>query len=127
LYGTDCAYRANVNRFETYCRRKEEAALAASLSGFYTVKDSSSGRGLIPIGNSWTRRLFDGDFYRCGGRHRHPAQIVVTDRGDLPFDRGLMFAEPTLRVFVVTGSRLAGQGPEAGVRFEHFLVAATPV
>lgn len=35
-------------------------------------------------------------------RSRHPAQIVVTSRGDLRFDEGLMFLEPELRVFVIT-------------------------
>jgi riboflavin biosynthesis pyrimidine reductase len=43
------------------------------------------------------------------GRSRHPAQIVVTDRGDLRFDDGLMFNEPELRVFVVTRSGAAGE------------------
>jgi len=38
------------------------------------------------------------------GRSRHPAQVVVTDRGDLRFDEGLMFQEPDLRVFVITRS-----------------------
>jgi riboflavin biosynthesis pyrimidine reductase len=36
------------------------------------------------------------------GHARHPAQVVVTDRGDLRFDDALMFQEPSLRVFVVT-------------------------
>lgn len=38
---------------------------------------------------------------------RHPAQVVVTDRADLPIEGGLMFNEPTLRVFVVTRSTSA--------------------
>ncbi len=183
MYGTQCAYRANVNRFETYCKRKEEAALAASLSGFRSVEDDSRSRDMTAIGSDWTRRLFDGPFYRSAGpgislvfvqsrdgntvapdpstlgggetdKHlvyeglsrvdadgvlagattarseemvfsnwhpelvalrqarghgRHPAQIVVTDTGDLPFDRGLMFTEPGLRVFLITGSRLAAE------------------
>lgn len=36
------------------------------------------------------------------GRPRHPAQIVVTGRASLRFDDGLMFQEPSLRVFVIT-------------------------
>jgi riboflavin biosynthesis pyrimidine reductase len=36
------------------------------------------------------------------GRDRHPAQIVLTNRGDLRFDDGLMFLEPALRVFIIT-------------------------
>jgi riboflavin biosynthesis pyrimidine reductase len=38
------------------------------------------------------------------GRSRHPAQVVVTDRGDLRFDDALLFNEPDLRVFIVTGT-----------------------
>jgi 5-amino-6-(5-phosphoribosylamino)uracil reductase len=45
------------------------------------------------------------------GRARHPAQVVVTDRGDLRVDDGLMFNEPELRVFIVTKS-----GAAAGIR-----------
>lgn len=41
------------------------------------------------------------------GHDRHPAQVVVTDGGELPFDRGLMFNEPSVRVFVVTRSPVA--------------------
>jgi riboflavin biosynthesis pyrimidine reductase len=51
------------SRFEAYCRRKEAAASAAPLVGFRTVVDRASGQGLRPIGNHWTRALFDGDFY----------------------------------------------------------------
>ena len=36
------------------------------------------------------------------GKSRHPAQVIVTDKGDLRFDDGLMFQEPALRVFVIT-------------------------
>ena len=51
---------------ERYVIRKEELAAAARLSGFYTVEDAAAGRGLAAVGNPWTRRLFDGDFYRSG-------------------------------------------------------------
>jgi riboflavin biosynthesis pyrimidine reductase len=36
------------------------------------------------------------------GHSRHPAQVIVTERGELRFDDGLMFLEPDLRVFVMT-------------------------
>jgi riboflavin biosynthesis pyrimidine reductase len=42
------------------------------------------------------------------GHARHPAQVIVTGRGDLPIESGLMFNEPTLRVFLITRSLLAG-------------------
>ena len=190
-----CASRANVTRFETYCERKKNLALATPLSGFRTIEDVTAGYALVPIGNDWTRRLFDGDFYRSPdrsgeyrspdrtgerplvslvfvqsrdgntgadnpstlgggetdthliyeglsrvdadavlagattargdrivfsvwhpelvdlrrslGRARHPAQIVVTDRGDLPIERALMFEEPDVPVFVITRSPVA--------------------
>ena len=38
------------------------------------------------------------------GRPRHPAQVVITERGNLRFDDGLMFQEPELRVYVMTSS-----------------------
>src|SRR5688572_32773447 len=41
------------------------------------------------------------------GCSRHPAQVVLTDRGDLRYDDGLMFQEPELRVFVITRSGAA--------------------
>jgi riboflavin biosynthesis pyrimidine reductase len=172
-----------VTPFETYCQRRQKEALSASLSGFYTIEDASAGYGLVARGNDWTRRSFDGDFYRvrdgqsdlplislvfvqsrsrntvadnpstlgggetdkhliyeglsrvdadgilagaatarsermvfsvwhpelvdlrCSlGHRRHPAQVVVTDSGDLPIERGLMFAEPSLPVYLITKS-----------------------
>lgn len=169
--------------FETYCQRRQKEALSARLSGFYTIEDASAGYGLVALGNDWTRRYFDGDFYRvrdgrsdlplislvfvqsrsgntvadnpstlgggdtdthliyeglsrvdadavlagaatarsermvfsvwhpelvdlrCAlGRRRHPAQVVVTDSGDLPIERGLMFEEPSLPVYLITKS-----------------------
>jgi riboflavin biosynthesis pyrimidine reductase len=66
------------SRFEAYCRRKEAAACAASLAGFRTVFDRASGHGLRPIGNDWTRALFDGDFYvRDSGLPGLPAVSLV--------------------------------------------------
>jgi riboflavin biosynthesis pyrimidine reductase len=176
-----------VTPFERYVKRKEELAAAQHLSGFYTVDNGTADRGLVAVGNAWTRGLFDGNFYRsepadavhpavslvfvqsrsgntvadnpaalgggetdkhliyeglsradadavlagastargerivfsvwhpelvalrlASGRARHPAQVIVTGRGDLPFESGLMFNEPTLRVFLITRSLLAG-------------------
>jgi riboflavin biosynthesis pyrimidine reductase len=172
-----------MTRFQVYCLQRENEAVKARLSVFRTVREETSGKGVVPIGNSWTRRLFDGNFYRSAGvgvnrsvvslvfvqsrdgdtvaddpsvlgggetdkhliyeglsrvdadavmagantargehtvfsvwhpelvalrrtlgHRRHPAQIVVTDSADLPIEGGLMFGEPTLRVFVVTRS-----------------------
>jgi riboflavin biosynthesis pyrimidine reductase len=188
LYGTECASHANVDSFLTYCEHKEKAAAAARLSGFYTVRRAPADSPVLAIGNEWSRRLFDGDFYRSEaagsalpvvslvfvqskdgntvaadpstlgggesdkhlvyeglsridadavmagaatarsermvfsvwhpelvalrlerGHPRHPAQIVITHRGDLPIERGLMFNEPSLRVFLITRSGMVGE------------------
>jgi riboflavin biosynthesis pyrimidine reductase len=158
-------------------------AAAARLSGFYTVRCALADSPVLGLGNGWSRRLFDGDFYRSHvvdealpavslvfvqskggntvaanpstlgggesdkhllyeglsrvdadavmagaatargerivfsiwhpelvslrllrGHDRHPAQVVVTDRGDVPIEKGLMFNEPSLRVFLITKS-----------------------
>jgi riboflavin biosynthesis pyrimidine reductase len=171
-----------MTRFEIHCQQREKLAISARLSGFRTAAEETSGKEVVPVGNDWTRRLFDGDFYRSGGagrrpvtslvfvqsrdgntvasdpatlgggetdKHliyeglsrvdadavmagagtarsedmvfsiwhpelvslrlglghaRHPAQVLVSGTGNLPVERGLMFTEPTLRVFVVTRS-----------------------
>ena len=175
-----------MTRFETYCEHREKEAIEASLSGFYTIQDASAGYDLVSLGSDWTRRLFDGDFYRVRerpgecpltslvfvqsrdgntvaddpstlgggdtdkhliyeglsrvdadavlagaatarsasmvfsiwhpelvelrrslGKPRHPAQVVVTASGNVPIERGLMFEEPTLPVYLVTRSPVA--------------------
>jgi riboflavin biosynthesis pyrimidine reductase len=35
------------------------------------------------------------------GKPRHPAQVVVTHRGDVPLDRGLMYTTPELPVWLI--------------------------
>ena len=54
------------NRFDAYCRRKEEAALAAVIPGYVTVSTHLAG-GLAALGNTWTHAMFDGPFYRSAG------------------------------------------------------------
>ena len=45
---------------------------------------------------------------RCvAGRYRHPAQVVVTASGSIPFDHCIMFDEPELRVIVITRGSVA--------------------
>jgi riboflavin biosynthesis pyrimidine reductase len=41
------------------------------------------------------------------GLPRHPAQIVITNSGDLPYERGLMFTTPELRVWLIAPARVA--------------------
>ena len=42
------------------------------------------------------------------GLPRHPVQVLVTNSCDVPFDRCLLFHEPSLQVIVVTRTILAG-------------------
>lgn len=187
MYGTRSAFSGCVSeRFEAYCRHKEELARRARPAGFQTI-----GRGCPPddalvLGNEWTHSLFDGSFYVSAapnralpalslvfvqsrnrntgapdpstlgggptdlhvvyeglsrvaadavlagattargealvfsvwhpeivalrselGKPRHPAQVVVTHRGDLPFDTGVMFTTPELRVWVIAPTATA--------------------
>jgi len=172
--------------FDVYCRRKESAAAAADIPGYAAIF-SDAVDGVVTVGNAWSRRMFDGPFYRSaaaiasdlpianlvfvqsregntgaddpstigGGetdkhliyeglsrvdvdavlagavtarerelvfsvwhpelvelrrvlsRPRHPAQVIVTRSGALPFDDGLMFTTPELRVIIVCGSDAA--------------------
>lgn len=50
-------------RFETYCRRREQAALAAEIPGYVTREDKPPG-DIVRIGSDWSRAFFDGPFYR---------------------------------------------------------------
>ena len=51
-------------RFDAYARRKTEAAVAAHLEGFATVREPEETENLTAVGNVFARRLFDGPFYR---------------------------------------------------------------
>jgi riboflavin biosynthesis pyrimidine reductase len=51
-----------VNTFDEYVAQKEAEAARAVLSPFVTEVDQPAS-DVIPIGNAWTRRMFDGRFY----------------------------------------------------------------
>ena len=51
------------SRFAAYCRRREEAAAHAVLPGYTTIRTGDVS-GMVACGTAWSRRLFDGDFYR---------------------------------------------------------------
>jgi len=55
--------RRMTGRFETYCRRREQAALAAEIPGYVTREDKPPG-DIVRIGSDWSRAFFDGPFYR---------------------------------------------------------------
>ena len=51
-------------RFDDYCRAKERAAVAAALPPYKTAAIDLQLGTFRAIGNTWSRALFDGDFYR---------------------------------------------------------------
>jgi riboflavin biosynthesis pyrimidine reductase len=65
-------------RFEAYCRRKEQAALAADIPGYITREDTRPD-GMIDIESAWSRALFDGPFHRSAAPSVHgvPATSLV--------------------------------------------------
>jgi len=50
------------DRFEAFAAKKTAEASGATIPGLITELDRAAGE-LEPIGNDWSRRLFDGDFY----------------------------------------------------------------
>ena len=50
-------------RFEAYCRRREQAARAATIPGYITRADTPP-PDACRLENDWSRALFDGPFYR---------------------------------------------------------------
>lgn len=63
------------------------------------------------------------------GHARHPAQIVLTDRGDLPVERALLYNEPSLQVIVITGTAGAAvlRRRLEGRRWIEVMDSGTPV
>jgi len=51
------------SRFTEYCRRREKEAVAAHIPGYRTIADAPD-EEMVALGNEWSRRLFDGRFYR---------------------------------------------------------------
>jgi riboflavin biosynthesis pyrimidine reductase len=70
------------DRFERFVRRKEQEAADATLSPFTT--ELEAGASLMPIGNDWSRALFDGDFYLSPepAANRPSASLVFVQSGD---------------------------------------------
>lgn len=61
---------------------------------------SATARGVERVFSVWHPELVALRLAR--GKTRHPAQVVLTNKGDLRFDDALFFHEPVLRVFVIT-------------------------
>lgn len=62
-------------RFAAYCRRKEQAARAAVIPGYVTLEEAAD--GLIAFGSEWSRKLFDGAFYRSPATEERPSVSLV--------------------------------------------------
>src|SRR5258705_9280978 len=64
-------------RFDEYCRARERAAAAAVLPPYRTVAVDVQLGDFHAIGNDWSRRLFDGDFYRTSCKEDIPVTNLV--------------------------------------------------
>jgi len=62
--------------FQEFCRAKRADALAANLPRYETLLDGPPA-GRSPIGNHWSRSLFDGDFYVSAAAKSLPACSLV--------------------------------------------------
>jgi riboflavin biosynthesis pyrimidine reductase len=60
-------HQVSTSRFDAYIRRKTDAAVSSHLEGFETVRANAGTGEMVAIENAFTRRLFDGSFYRSTG------------------------------------------------------------
>jgi len=65
------------DRFVEYCRARERAAAAAVLPPYRTVAVDVQLGDFHAIGNEWSRRLFDGNFYRTSRKEDIPVTNLV--------------------------------------------------
>ncbi len=63
--------------FQSFAERKTRAAEQAVISPLVTIEDHSSRYPLQRIGNTWTRRHFDGDFYLFDPPPDRPVMSLV--------------------------------------------------
>lgn len=70
-------------RFSEFVRKKESEAAGASLHPYITDAEQRD-PALLPIGNDWSRRLFDGDFHvsRPSGSGRPACSLVFVQSRD---------------------------------------------
>jgi riboflavin biosynthesis pyrimidine reductase len=65
-----------MTRFDRLMERKTREAVAAEIPPFRTV-DVGATSGLEAVGNTWSRRLFDGEFYLSPAEGTMPAGSLV--------------------------------------------------
>jgi riboflavin biosynthesis pyrimidine reductase len=63
--------------FAAFAERKSGEAARASIDGLVTIEDRSGGRPGRAVGNDWTRRHYDGDFYLPDPPDDRPAVSLV--------------------------------------------------
>ncbi|HEX5429572.1 MAG TPA: dihydrofolate reductase family protein [Patescibacteria group bacterium] len=63
--------------FANYEKKKEQQAQSAEIPGYKTEQDNSAKFDVEPIGNSWTRKLYDGDFFQMRADSKFPALNTV--------------------------------------------------
>jgi riboflavin biosynthesis pyrimidine reductase len=63
--------------FQAFGERRIREAEQAVIAPLATLEDCSSRYPLRPIGNAWSRRCFDGDFYLFDPPHELPALSLV--------------------------------------------------
>jgi riboflavin biosynthesis pyrimidine reductase len=63
--------------FREFAERKTREAERALIQSLITVTDRSAGRNLLTVGNAWTQRNYDGDFYLCRMPGEIPAVSLV--------------------------------------------------
>ncbi len=74
-----------------------------------TVAQDTAGADLVPIGSPWTRRLFDGEFYRSGDARLGSLPAVGLVVGRLPSGH-VVTGEALIRATGVTSQHLIHEG-----------------
>jgi len=64
-------------RFDQYCQARQRAAATASLPPYRTVAVDIEPSHFRAIGSTWSRALFDGDFYRTSRKEDIPVTNLV--------------------------------------------------
>lgn len=106
-------------RFAELAAEKTGAAVSDPLFPFVTLEDRRVGRELTPIGNAWTRSLYDGDFALSAVPEAAPAVSLVfvqsRDRNTVTDTPDQLGGGPTDKHLIYEGlSRVAADAVMAG-------------
>jgi hypothetical protein len=111
-------------RFAEFSASKTEQAERASIATFVTDAERTAGAGLLAVGNPWTRRHFDGDFWLSPAPAGLPATSLVfvqsRDGNTVADDPSELGGGPTdLHPLYEGLSRVAADGVLAGAATAH--------